>query len=820
MNSANWQFGTAASLGVGAVVGLCGAVLRLEAGTGCTPGWSHQVPQWPLASVPLELVVWADGGGAAVFGLVRFAGQDGPTQHSLGRWDGYSWERRSPSLDLLGMRLWVADLGGGRSPVVSGWLREPIGDARARLLTWRDGAWVEDPTPPGGAIEDLAEYNDGGGPAAYAAFTDWSSGAPVGSVLRRTNGEWITLAGRANGAVRTLATHDDGAGVGLFAGGEFDAIDQRVTGGVVRWDGDRWAPLGAADIRGDICRLASLDVGTGAALFALGGWIRAGNASAGAAYRWSGADWESLGLTGAVVDARVATDADGLALFVVGDIGLAESGGCNGVARWSAAGWRCDDMRIWSGPVRSVCADPAPPGSPRVYVGGDFTTVGNPVRASRHLVGWSGGDWVRVNRETPAEITTLLNVANSATSGLAVGGRFYGLGDSFARYGAIFDGSRWTALFGLNGPPSAFAVFDDGRGAALYVAGASDALPATAYLWRWDGVTWETIGLPAGTRVRAMLAFDDGRGEALFLAGDSSPSPSGFPGVARWDGAELTALGGRVGSDSGGVVLALATFPIAGRAALIAAGGFDYANTTPARNMAAWDGLEWHAVPPGFAGAVYALARVETSAGPVLYAGGSFEPSVAQPGRRIAAWDGSAWSALRAGLGTARVHSVRALCPFDDGRGPGLFAGGLFDFAGDVEVRNLARWDGTAWTPVGGGTDGRVDALAAFDPDGVGPYHATLFVGGAFRGVEGGARPAAFLAAWTCLPEALRGDLDCDGRVTVRDIDPFVLALTRALAYRADYPDCHLSAADINEDQRIDVFDVDPFVELLAGAAP
>src|SRR5260370_8030106 len=39
-------------------------------------------------------------------------------------------------------------------------------------------------------------------------------------------------------------------------------------------------------------------------------------------------------------------------------------------------------------------------------------------------------------------------------------------------------------------------------------------------------------------------------------------------------------------------------------------------------------------------------------------------------------------------------------------RGSDVYVGGEFHIAGDVIVHNLARWDGSTWHPVGGGTHG------------------------------------------------------------------------------------------------------------------
>ena len=68
-------------------------------------------------------------------------------------------------------------------------------------------------------------------------------------------------------------------------------------------------------------------------------------------------------------------------------------------------------------------------------------------------------------------------------------------------------------------------------------------------------------------------------------------------------------------------------------------------------------------------------------------------------GPYIARWDGTDWSDVGGGM-DSHVH---AFAVFDDGSGAGpvLYAGGHFTVAGGLAASNIARWDGTAWSPVG-----------------------------------------------------------------------------------------------------------------------
>ena len=87
------------------------------------------------------------------------------------------------------------------------------------------------------------------------------------------------------------------------------------------------------------------------------------------------------------------------------------------------------------------------------------------------------------------------------------------------------------------------------------------------------------------------------------------------------------------------------------------------------------------------------------------------------------------------GRGIDAAGSVTALVPF----GGALVAGGRFTTVGDVQVSNVARWGGSAWSAIGAGlSGGPVLALAEYD--------GNLYAGGSFT--QSGSGRAMFLA-WT-----------------------------------------------------------------------
>src|SRR5439155_155553 len=144
----------------------------------------------------------------------------------------------------------------------------------------------------------------------------------------------------------------------------------------------------------------------------------------------------------------------------------------------------------------------------------------------------------------------------------------------------------------------------------------------------------------------------------------------------------------------------------------------------------------------GVDGYVKAFSVFDDGSGPALHAGGFFTSAGGVAANNIARWDGTSWSPLGSGVSAQTGDPVSALAVFDDGTGPKLYAGG------GVPANFVAKWDGASWTPLGGGVSAGsgswswVAALASFD-DGSGP---ALHVGGTFTSAA--AFPAHNIAKW------------------------------------------------------------------------
>jgi len=233
---------------------------------------------------------------------------------------------------------------------------------------------------------------------------------------------------------------------------------------------------------------------------------------------------------------------------------------------------------------------------------------------------------------------------------------------------------------------------------------------------------------------------------------------------------EWSALGG--GTDGGfdPSVRTLEVYDDGAGPALYAGGHFQRAGSTDAYGVARWDGVRWSSLGDGlwFSGA-NDLVVYDDGRGPALYACGDFFEAGGAPAERIARWTPSTgWEPVGGGF-DPDVGAAITMAVFDDGSGEALYVGGALISAGGVSVSGIVRWDGDAWTDVGGGVIGAVTALAVHD-DGAGP---ALYAGGRFSSVGGVGGPTALnIARWDGVAWSAVGTglASLDGRPSVRSL--------------------------------------------------
>ena len=145
-----------------------------------------------------------------------------------------------------------------------------------------------------------------------------------------------------------------------------------------------------------------------------------------------------------------------------------------------------------------------------------------------------------------------------------------------------------------------------------------------------------------------------------------------------------------------------------------------------ATNIAKWDGRNWSALGSGISAAGQAMVfRIAFGTNDDVYAGGAFTSAGGIAATNIARWNGANWSPLGGGVNS----SVIAIAI----NGNQVYVGGQITNAGGVSTKGLARWDGTSWSSVGGGVEaGTNTCVYALLLDG-----NDLYVGGNFTHAGG-----------------------------------------------------------------------------------
>lgn len=577
---------------------------------------------------------------------------------------------------------------------------------------------------------------------------------------------WLPAVGElgTDAQVRALAMFDDGSGGGpaLYAAGTFSVAGDVSASRIAKFDGVSWSPLGEG-IQGDVNALAVYNdgLGGGPALYAGGAFSTAGGVSASNLAKWNGSAWSAVG-GGAnqevlVLKTMFDLGAPALQSLLVGGRFTSVGGvPANRIAKRSGNTWSALGAGVGLGSPDRVAAievEVVTVTNVLVYVGGRFTQAGGV--AANNVARWNGSSWSALGAGLASDegVSALLRHDDGNGFRIYAGGRFtLGVQGNIARW----NGSAWSVVGnGVTGcwrTVHSLVQFNDelGGGLVLYAGGMFEVAGGmfASKIARWNGISWA----PLGAGITGNCTGDGVYALAPTHLLGTDPTPRLFVGgifsiagghvvrnVAQWSGGTWDAERGgpnqeanaiAVGGGSGG-----------GGSSLYLGGQFTRVAGVAANRIAKLENGNWSALGSGLNGAVYALAVLEEAGGgaPSVIAGGTFTQAGGIPASNVARWNGSSWSPMASGLNGA----VGALAVFDDGSGPAVYAGGYFSHSGALPVNQIAKWNGTSWQSLGSGVDSIVTSLAVYD-DGSG---SALYVGGYFN--SAGGVPAYTLAKWS-----------------------------------------------------------------------
>jgi len=279
-------------------------------------GWWSEIGRASENRV-LSLACWDDGSGNRLYaGGYIWEMEDLPI-YDIARWDGNEW---SAMQNLAGsVRDMVAfDDGTGSTLYVVGSFSNPMPPheniALRRIAKWTGTDWA----PVGGgfkfgygewAANALAVFDDGGGPALYAAgdfrdvyIPETDSVLQVNNIAKWDGVAWYAVGGGTTpdtaAPIYDMAVFDDGTGPALYVGGAFTTAGGVPVNNIARWDGVGWSDVGGGVTGGAEAAVHALTVhddGPGPALYAGGQFAGAGRVSVSHIAKWNGESWSPVG---------------------------------------------------------------------------------------------------------------------------------------------------------------------------------------------------------------------------------------------------------------------------------------------------------------------------------------------------------------------------------------------------------------------------------------------------------------------------------------------------------------------------------------------
>ncbi len=519
--------------------------------------WDGQ--QWSsvgggLAQGVFDLVVYDDGFGADLYVAGSFTHAGGAVVNHLARWDGQAWSALDEGIDDSVMTLQVFDDGLGSDLYAGGSFSSASGFKAGEIARWDGEAWFHaQGRGVDGFIESLTAVQTEDGPQVLA-FGDFDAVGPAKETkdLALFDGEeWSTLDGglTSGGSIEAVATFDDGTGPKIYVAGEFTEIGGLPAGNIACWSDGAWDVMDGG-VNAAVHALAVFDDGTGSALYVGGEFIDAGGEFVSLIARWNGVAWSSLAGPGS----------GPLGSFI-------------------------NDMVVFD--------DGA---GPALHVGGLFPSADGV--SAMNLAKWDGFNWFEVGGGVNLPVTHLDVLDDANGQALWVRGQFFAAGGQPGLGIARWDGLQWDML---EGGVTASLIhdlesYDDGSGPCVYAAGEFDAIGGidAMRIARWNGAAWAPL-TPVGSTERCfdLAVFDDGAGPKLHVAGEFDEIGGvSAQRVASWNGSQWGVLD--FGIQPAGLeevyVKSIAVTQSASGAALYAGGRFVFADQKPASRFARYEG--------------------------------------------------------------------------------------------------------------------------------------------------------------------------------------------------------------------------------------
>lgn len=570
----------------------------------------------------------------------------------------------------------------------------------------------------------------------------------------------------------------------LYAGGTFTSAGGSAIGGIARWNGTQWRPLGsglaAVSQPNAFPVVYSMAVYNGELVVA-GSFLTAGGITMNNIARWNGTSWNPASMAGGVSSGISSLVVHNGELYAGGSFTTIGGVAANMVAKWNPGGsWSAVGSAVAGGGIDPVYHGSNFTTSAEVYTlgsyGGELIVGGRFTHASgvptSGVARWNGTVWRSLGDGVQPYDPTFDGMIRFGVRSLQVyagqlfvGGRFGFTGNSPINNVASWNGSGWSRLNdGLSSYPSAFgdegvyafATFNNRLFAGgIFVNSGSTVLQG---LSEWNGTAWLASPGVLYSYSAQTYALAPWAGQ-MVVGGDFDIvwTPGSLQwDLVKWDGLGLSNPGFAPSWSVQNLLPSVRAVAAYTRTSglptedLYVGGDFDQFSTgsavVSANRIAKVNSLVggWEAMAAGFNGTVNAITRFNGS----IYAAGGFTASGAAARNRIARWDGTLWQPV-VNQPTAGVDgtndAIRAMVGYSSGvRNVVLAVGGDFTTAGGVAASRVAQFTvstltaSASWSAMGAGFNGTVNALARFN--------GSTYAGGNFT--LSGSTAVSHIARW------------------------------------------------------------------------
>ncbi|MCA9282941.1 MAG: hypothetical protein H6812_04840 [Phycisphaeraceae bacterium] len=314
------------------------------------------------------------------------------------------------------------------------------------IAIWNGTDWESAGSGVNGFVRAILAEPDGGF-IAGGQFTE-AGGNVAGLIARWDGAQWTGLGqGLRFGSCRALLRTSDGD---LIAGGSFSQADNQPAWGIARWDGFAWTKFGNNTTGGGFSgifnpkgnsptMIVDLEEMPNGDIIACGDFTRADGVPMGGIARWDGTQWLPLG-SGLSGPARALTLLPSGELMVAGLFGQAGGVSCNGLAVWDGSGWSAVGGGLngvnASSPFALITTAQG-----KVVMSGAFDMVDSVQVNNIAMYDPMTGQWSALGSGMLASIqTSVFDVSADAAGTIFAGGQFASAaGNANARNASFFD---------------------------------------------------------------------------------------------------------------------------------------------------------------------------------------------------------------------------------------------------------------------------------------------------------------------------------------------------------------------------------------------